>query len=372
MSKVALYHCDSIDKIPHRLESIVDSLGRERISGLFQNKRVLLKPNVCIDHPPERGATTHPALLDAVIGIARGYGADVIVGDAPIVGVKGKAFEKAGISQVCERHGVALVDFNREEGMVITLDDAFMLNDALIAKTYFQVDTVINLPIFKSNIAYWLSGALKNMKGLLVGREKHRLHYIGIPPCVADLNRMLRQDLIIMDGFIGMMGNGPAAGKPGNARLIMGSFDPVAVDAAAAELMGFPVGKIPMISWAERAGIGSVEYEIVGDPIDSFHLEFEKPTIAKSRILGSLFQLGGRFVFRRIQRRSKVIVDLDRCTFCGVCEQACPFGAVTVERSLVCIDMNKCSLCLCCMEACAREAVQLKGLLALSDAFLRR
>ena len=98
MSKVALYHCDTVDQIPQRLHAIVESLGAERISALFADKKVLLKPNVCIDHPPEKGATTHPAVLDAAISLAKDLGADtIIVGDGAAVGVKGRIFERTGI-----------------------------------------------------------------------------------------------------------------------------------------------------------------------------------------------------------------------------------------------------------------------------------
>lgn len=53
----------------------------------------------------------------------------------------------------------------------------------MIAETYFAVDTVVNLPVMKSNMLYWISGALKNMKGLLVGLEKHGSH--PLPPLPA-------------------------------------------------------------------------------------------------------------------------------------------------------------------------------------------
>jgi uncharacterized protein (DUF362 family)/Pyruvate/2-oxoacid:ferredoxin oxidoreductase delta subunit len=372
MSRVALYHCDTVDQIPRQLQAIVESLAAERVSALFRGKKVLLKPNVCIDHPPERGATTHPAVLDAAIGMAKDLGSRmIIVGDGAAVGVKGRIFERTGIKAVCEKHGVELRDFNREQGRRVQLDDALALKEATIAETYFEVDTVVNLPVFKTNMLFWISGALKNMKGLLVGMEKHKPHYLGVPQCVADLNRMVRQDLVIMDGFVGMMGDGPAAGPPANARLLIGGFDPVAVDAVAARLMGFKPTNIPMIHRAEEVGAGSSRYEVSGDPINSFKLRLDKPTVAKNRLLGTLFDLGGRFFFRKMGEASRMTIDTEKCTLCGRCQTMCPFGAITIADNTVQVDATKCEFCLCCTEVCKTEAIYLKGLLVRKGAFLR-
>jgi uncharacterized protein (DUF362 family)/Pyruvate/2-oxoacid:ferredoxin oxidoreductase delta subunit len=372
MSQVALYHCDSMEQIPQRLQAIVETLGAEQVAALFRGKRVLLKPNVCIDHPPEKGATTHPAVLDAAISLAKDLSAGtIVVGDGAAVGVKGRVFERTGIQAVCEKHGVELRDLNRERGRRVHLKDALALEDATIAETYFEADTVVNLPVFKSNMLYWISGALKNMKGLLVGTEKHRPHYLGVPQCVADLNRMVRQDLVIMDGFVGMMGDGPAAGIPANARLLLGGFDPVAVDAVAARLMGFNPGKIPMIRWAEKAGVGSSRCEFLGDHITSFDLRFEKPTVARSRLKGALFNFGGRFFFRKMQEASRMVVNPEKCTLCGRCREMCPFGAIAIEDKTVRVSADKCEFCLCCTEVCKPEAICLEGLLLRKGAFMR-
>jgi uncharacterized protein (DUF362 family)/ferredoxin len=369
--KVVLARCRSVKQIPNKLQAIVDGLGAERVGSLFRGKRVLLKPNVCIDHPPEKGATTHPAVLDGLIGVAKDLGADVIVGDGPTVGVKGRIFERTGIKDVCQNHGVELRDFNREQGRRVRLADALALDETVIAETAFEVDTMVNVPVFKSNMLYWISGALKNMKGLLVGMEKHRPHSLGVPKCVADLNRMVKQDLIIMDGFVGMMGDGPAAGSPANARLLIGGFDPVAMDAVATTLMGFTPSKIPMIHWAEQAGVGSRGYEVLGETVGSFNLTFDKPTIAKNRIKSALFELGGRFLFRQMQEASRMVVDLETCTLCGRCKTACPFHAITIEDKELRIDASRCEFCLCCTEVCKAEAIHLEGFLTRKDAFLR-
>ena len=370
-NKIALYHCNSDKEISDKLRLIIESLGTEKFDDLFKNKKVLLKPNMCIDHLPERGATTYPMIMDALITIVKEFGGEVIVGDAPAIGVKGNVFEKTGLQEVCKKHGIKLVNFNRDEGKVVIIENAIALKEVLIAKTYFEVDTIVNIPVFKSNALYWISGALKNMKGLIVGMDKHKPHYLGVPECVADLNRVLKQDFIIMDGYIGMMGDGPTSGKPANARLLMGGFDPVAIDSLAAKLMGFPVEKIPMIKWAENAGVGNSSYEIIGDSLNSFHFKFDKPTIARNRIKAALINYGGKYFFREAQNKSKMYVDGNKCVMCGRCRDMCPFHAISIEDKKIIINQAKCDFCLCCTEVCKNEAIKLKGMLIRKDAFLR-
>ncbi|KOA19709.1 ferredoxin-2 [Clostridium homopropionicum DSM 5847] len=370
-NKIALYHCNSDKEISNKIRLIIEALGTKRFEELFKNKKVLLKPNMCIDHIPEKGATTYPTIMDALITIVKEFGGEVIVGDAPAIGVKGNVFEKAGLYEVCKKHGVKLIDFNRDVGKVVVIENAIALKEVLIAKTYFEVDTIVNIPVFKSNSLYWISGALKNMKGLIVGMDKHKPHYLGVPECVADLNGVLEQDFILMDGYIGMMGDGPTAGKPANARLLIGGFDPVSIDSLAARLMGFPVEKIPMIKWAENAGIGNSDYEIIGDSLNSFHLKFDKPAIAKNRLKAALINYGGKYFFREAQNKSKMDIDENKCIMCGRCRDMCPFNAISIEDKKITIDQSKCDFCLCCTEVCKSEAIKLKGMLSRKDAFLR-
>ena len=360
---VALYHCERVDEIRGTVERILQDIGEEEAYGLLRGKNVLLKPNLCIDFPPERGATTHPAVVEAVVQIALDAGARLTIGDGAAVGVRGNTGETTGMLDICRRYGLPFSDFNREEGRRVRIEGALRMPEMTIARSYFEADTIVNLPVFKSNMMFWVSGALKNMKGFLVGMEKHRPHYLGVPECVADVNRALRQDLILMDGFVGMMGDGPAAGEPANARLLMGGFDPVAIDHLAARLMGMNPQKVPMIQYALRAGLGSDGYEVAGDPPESFHLRFEKPMVARSP--AATFLMGGasRAAFRLFGRASSMAVDQDKCTLCGRCREMCPFHAIEIADRRVTVDRGRCQFCMCCTEVCRPGAIRLTGML---------
>jgi uncharacterized protein (DUF362 family)/NAD-dependent dihydropyrimidine dehydrogenase PreA subunit len=345
------------------IEAIIRDIGEDTVYGLLRGKRVLLKPNLCIDFPPERGATTHPAVVEAMVQIALDAGAKVTIGDGAAIGIKGNTGAATGMLSICKKYGLPFRDFNREEGKLIKIDPAFKMKEAVIARSYFEADTIVNLPVFKSNLLFGISGALKNMKGFLVGMEKHKPHYLGVPQCVADVNKVLRQDLIIMDGTIGMMGNGPACGAPANARLLIGGFDPVAVDHLALRLMGMNPRIVPMIRYAIRSKLGSDQYEVAGDSLGSFQLDFEKPLVARNRLAAYLMGNTSRVVFRIFGRGSRMAVNSEKCTHCARCRDMCPFHAIEIINREVVIDRNKCEFCMCCTEVCAAGAISLQGIL---------
>lgn len=364
MNPVSLRHCESAGDVEPTVRRILADLGEERVYALLRNKKVLLKPNLCIDCPPERGATTHPAVVEAMVRVCLDAGASVTIGDGAAVGVHGNTGEATGMLDICKRYGLPFCDFNREEGTTVKIENAFAFPEAKIARSYFEADTIVNLPVFKSNLLFWISGAQKNMKGFLVGTEKHKPHYLGVPQCVADVNRMVRQDLIVMDGLIGMMGDGPAGGDPANARLLIGGFDPVAVDHLALRLMGLNPQKVPMIQYALQAGVGSDQYDLLGDPLDSFRLKFKPPMAAKNRFLTGVIGTVSGKVFRAFGTRSRMEVDPQRCTLCARCREMCPFHAIRIVEKKVVVDQSKCEFCMCCTEVCKPGAIRLKGVLA--------
>ncbi len=75
------------------------------------------------------------------------------------------------------------------------------------------------------------------MPGIVYGWPKIVLHYAGIGPSILDIAAAVRPHLAIVDGIIGMEGDGPIMGTPRRSGvLVMGTNLP-AVDATCARLM---------------------------------------------------------------------------------------------------------------------------------------
>jgi uncharacterized protein (DUF362 family) len=106
--------------------------------------------------------------------------------------------------------------------------------------------------------------SLKNCFGCLPGRvygwPKNALHWAGIEPSILDIAGAVRPAYAIVDGIVGMEGNGPINGTAKHAGLLVIGDDPVAVDATSAYLMGMDPAKMPYIAEAGRfLGVADLE-----------------------------------------------------------------------------------------------------------------
>ena len=54
-----------------------------------------------------------------------------------------------------------------------------------------------------------------------------------------------------------------------------------------------------------------------------------------------------------------VKVDLDKCTGCGTCVEACPSEALTVENEKIVVDEDACVDCGVCVDECPEEALSM-------------
>jgi NAD-dependent dihydropyrimidine dehydrogenase PreA subunit len=54
------------------------------------------------------------------------------------------------------------------------------------------------------------------------------------------------------------------------------------------------------------------------------------------------------------------VVDAEKCTGCGICEDACPLEAIKVEDDLARVG-EECTECGSCVDECPNDAISLPG-----------
>jgi len=107
------------------------------------------------------------------------------------------------------------------------------------------------------------------------GWPKNVLHWAGIPQCIADLHTLFPKTFAIVDGIIGMEGNGPIQGTPRAASVVVAGASPVAVDATCCRIMGLDPARIGYLQLA--AGVQNLGEELIpqrGERIESVATSF--------------------------------------------------------------------------------------------------
>ena len=146
--------------------------------------------------------------------------------------------------------------------------------------TLKKVDWVVSLAKLKTHHWAGLTLSMKNlfgvMPGMVYGWPKNVLHHAGIIGSVLDINKTLEPHLAIVDGIVGMEGDGPIMGAPKPAGVLLLGRNLPAVDATCARIMGIKPEKVAYLKFASgRIGpIGSSNIGQRGETIDSVRTKF--------------------------------------------------------------------------------------------------
>jgi uncharacterized protein (DUF362 family)/NAD-dependent dihydropyrimidine dehydrogenase PreA subunit len=360
-SRVAVVSCDSYDTniLTERVKYALGLLG-----GLDNyvrpGMRVLLKPNLLSAKPPERAITTHPELVAVVARLVREMGGDVFVGDSPGGAKRGvkRVWENTGMQAMAEREGLELINFEAS-GV-----EKFSLNGRsyYLARAAVDADLIISLPKLKTHVLTLMTGAIKNVFGLIPGFRKGNYHKefprpMDFANIVADILSLRSPALTIMDAVLSMEGDGPSSGTPRRTNLLLASPDPVALDVIASEIIGLDPNMVPTIRVASDAGLGigwPEAIDILGENISDVKIEdFRLTSNRKMELIPKiLWKVIAPLVWVRPNLKS------DKCSMCYTCVESCPTDSLKIgPNRLPVFNYDLCINCWCCHELCPEKSI---------------
>jgi uncharacterized protein (DUF362 family) len=257
-------------------------------------KRVVLKPNL-VEYRKAQVINTDPRFVDAVIQLCQAEGAsEIIVAEGPGHWRNVEFLvEESGLGPVLRKHGVRFVDLNHDEPVkVVNLGRATGLDHLYLTRTVTSADVFVSLPKMKTH--HWAGAtlSLKNLFGTLpgicYGWPKNELHWRGIPNSIIDIALTHPPHLAIVDGIVGMDGDGPLAGKARASGVIVMGIDLVAVDATCCRLMKLPVERIPTLMLGAQMKLGRVaeaDIQQIGEPIEKLAQPYEWPPKLEKQLM---------------------------------------------------------------------------------------
>jgi uncharacterized protein (DUF362 family) len=252
---------------------------------------VLLKPNVFMPAPAP--TTTDPRVIGALARLARAAGASrVIVAEGRSISTAHyrkvhrttrECFEVTGIAEAARQAGAELVALEEGEYVEVALPEAQVLKRAHVARPILDADVFINVPVLKIHSLALITVAIKNLHGIISDDDKLFAHnYRDLPPKLADLLRIRRPDLNIVDALHGQGADHAEEGLSIEVGAILAGRDAVAVDAVAAAVMGLGPLEPETTRAAHEAGLGQGDLDritVVGESLESVRQSFPRPDL---------------------------------------------------------------------------------------------
>lgn len=366
--------CPDYSQAETCIRALVEQMGG---MGRFvrPGERIVLKANLLRAAPPESAICTHPAVVEAVAKLVKEAGGTPVICDSPGGALHKEAvlrslYEKTGMAAAAAAAGAELsMDSSTR---TVSLPEGKVLRQAEIITPVAEADGVIDLCKMKTHVLMSMTGAVKNLFGVIPGLSKvgyHATHpdHATFADVLLDLTGYVKPRLSLMDGILAMEGDGPgSSGTPRQAGLLLAAANPLALDTAAGAIMNLPRQDNPVLLAAERRGLTPCrmeDVELIGGTVEELRMaDYKFPASTKSNLmdfLGPLARPAERLCKKALSQTPRI--DGAKCVGCGICAKSCPGQAIamTAPGKKARISQKACIHCYCCHELCPQKAVEL-------------
>jgi uncharacterized protein (DUF362 family) len=246
------------------LDKALASLGG--IGAFVQpGQTVLIKPNIGWDAPPDRGANTHPELVGHLTQLCLAAGAKSVSVFDNTCDQWQRCYENSGIEKAARDAGAIVINGkDRSYYREVAIPGGVKLKTALVHSLVLDSDVLLNVPVLKHHSGTGMTAAMKNLMGVIWDRGFY--HQNNIHQAIADFLLLRKPTLNILDAYHPMVRNGPRGKTVDDLvemRSLLASTDPVALDAAAAKMLGLEPEKIAYIKFGDEMKLGTMDLEAV-------------------------------------------------------------------------------------------------------------
>jgi len=260
-------------KASENLKEKIKVLTEKLQSNTFlEGESVLIKPN--FNTADEFPASTSLDFLEATVDFLLDNNFErIIIGDSStFYKNSGKVIARKNLEKIEEKDSVEIVNFDNCKRTVKAIPKGKYLKKASIPSLVDEVDQIIYLPCAKTHFHAEYTGSLKLSVGLMPGKEKILFHIRNLQEKIAELNKIIQPDLVLMDARKCFINGGPVKGTVRKPNELLASTDRVAIDIEEVKLIhSFPGNslesrkpvEIPQIKRAIEMNIGSSNYQLI-------------------------------------------------------------------------------------------------------------
>ena len=221
---------------------------------------VVIKPNIGWARTPAEGANTNPELVAKIVELCYREGARKVYVFDNSCEFWRDCYRKSGIEKAALDNNAVVVPANREKNYkTIAIKDAAALKTVKAHELFIEADVIINVPVLKHHGGTQMTASLKNLMG--AAWDRRFFHLNGLSQCIAEFSSFRKPDLTVIDAYRVIGAHGPRGLSDKDAVLEMTQLigtDMVALDTAAAMILGYDPLKISHIAIAEKFGAGKM------------------------------------------------------------------------------------------------------------------
>ena len=226
---------------------------------------VLIKPNIGWNSTPERGANTHPDIVGHLVALCLAAGAKSVSVFDNTCDQWQLTYENSGIQKAVKDAGGIMVN-GKDETLYreVKIPRGLKLKTARVHSLVLDSDVFINAPVLKHHSGAQMTAAMKNLMGCVWDRDVY--HKVDLHQTIADFLTLRKPDLNIIDAYHPMVRNGPRGKSADDCvemKTLLASTDIVAVDAAAAKILGLKPTDIGHIRLGGEMNLGRMNLENV-------------------------------------------------------------------------------------------------------------
>ncbi|MEN6616111.1 MAG: DUF362 domain-containing protein [Syntrophorhabdus sp.] len=330
--------------------------GFHAINVSIKNQSILIKPNMLSAKSPDRAVTTHPDFIAALAGFFREYGCSVSLGDSPGYESLERVLKIGQYTDMIKRYDIRVVPFTKEIRKLSRGISPY--REFIFGEDPELYDLVVNVPKLKTHGMMGMTLGVKNTYGFIRGFLKGHWHVKAgrdrniFAAILVDIHRIAAPGVTIMDGILGMCGDGPSSGTPLQCNLVAMAKNAFILDDFIERRL-CPKAMHPITDLAVKHGLLG-EYTILERDLPAVPASFPMP---RSCDTDWNLPSGVKTLLRNVLvKKPKAITK--SCKQCGVCAKVCPVGAIELDEKNLHFDYSKCIRCYCCQEMCPHGAIR--------------
>ena len=253
------------------------------VNDMKYARTIMIKPNFVSTHV--QLAATHVDSVKALMDFIYEYVGTrkILLAEGPALGSLETGLRNFGYLKLAEEYDIEFFDLNMDtEYEVLEIYDRRLKRKVKVrvSKRALDADYRISICRPKTHDTVVVTLSIKNMvMGAVMGGDKPKVHqgYLAINMNIAELAKYLMPHLSVIDGYIGMEGNGPVSGTSKRWGIAIAGNKAVEVDAITAWLMGFNPKDVGYLYFLHKMGYGEIDpnkIRIIGERPDLFKTRF--------------------------------------------------------------------------------------------------